>query len=225
VFVGHLAAGLALKARVRHAPLGPLLAGTTFLDLLFGVFGVLGLERAVVGTPPVFANWDLDIGYSHSLLMSVLYSVALGWLAARWWRSVSIGVAIGLAVFSHFVLDVVSHRPDMPLVGLGTADDVKLGTGLAAHPLAFFALELAWCVAAWRWYDAANRRLLGTLLVLMALWANNVFGFFPAPPLSAAGQSVMTVAGFAIAGAALWWAARPTEARRTVADGRTPAAA
>jgi hypothetical protein len=225
VFVGHLAAGFALKARVRRAPLGPLLAGTTVLDLLFGVFGIVGLERAVVGTPPVFANWNLDIGYSHSLLMSVLYSVALGWVAARWWRSAAVGVAIGLAVFSHFVLDVVSHRPDMPLVGLGTTHDVKLGTGLAAYPLPFFAVELVWCVVAWRWYDATNRRLLGALLVLMALWANNVFGFLPAPPLSPRGQSVLTVLGFAIAGAVLWWAARPTEARGTGTDRRDSAAA
>lgn len=217
MFVGHLAAGFALKARVPHAPLGPLLAGTTFLDLLFGVFGILGLEHVVVGDPAVFANWDLDIGYSHSLLMSVVYSVALGWLAARWWRSVAVGVAIGLSVFSHFVLDVVSHRPDMPVIGLGSSMDVKLGTGLATHPLAFFAVELAWCLVAWRWYDTTNRRLLVTLLVLMALWANNVFGFAPAPPLSATGQSVLTLLGFGIAGSVLWWAARPTERRAATA--------
>jgi membrane-bound metal-dependent hydrolase YbcI (DUF457 family) len=225
VFVGHLAAGFALKARVRQAPLGPLLAGTTVLDLLFGAFSLVGLEHVVVGDPPVFANWQLDIGYSHSLLMSVVYSVALGWLAARWWRSGAIGVAVGLAVFSHFVLDVLSHRPDMPVVGLGSSTDVKLGTGLATHPLAFFVVELAWCLVAWRWYDAENRRLLWTLLVLMALWANNVFGFAPAPPLSDSAQAVLTIVGFAIAGTVLWWAARPTEQRRSATDARATAAA
>lgn len=213
MFVGHLAAGFALKARVREAPLGPLLAGTAFLDLLFGVFGMAGLERVVVHEPPVFANWELHIGYSHSLLVSVLYSVALGWAAARWWGSARVGAAVGVAVFSHFVLDVVSHRPDMPLIGLGAMHDVRIGTGLATHPLAFFLVELGWCLAAWRWYDGANRRLLVAFLFLMVVWANSVFGFSPPPALSPVGQSAFTIFGFAVAGALLWWAARATEAR------------
>ncbi|MBI3768182.1 MAG: hypothetical protein HY271_06745 [Deltaproteobacteria bacterium] len=213
MFVGHLAAGFALKARVREAPLGPLLAGTAFLDFLFGVFVMIGLERVVVHDPPVFRNWELHIGYSHSLLVSVLYSVALGWLAGRVWRSTSVGVALGLAVFSHFVLDVVSHRADMPLVGLGMNHDVLLGTGLATHPLAFFLVELGWCLLAWRWYDGGNHRLLLMFLVLMAIWANNVFGFVPQPALSSSGQAAFTIFGFVIAGALLWWAARPTEER------------
>lgn len=213
MFVGHLAAGLALKARVRRAPLGPLLAGTAFADILFGIFAIVGLEHVVVHDPPVFANWELDIGYSHSFLASVVYSAALGWVAARWWRSTSIGVAIGIALFSHFVLDTLSHRPDMPLIGLGATRDVKLGTGLATHPLAFFAVELGWCALAWWWYDPGNRRLLVTLAVLMALWANNVFGFATQPALPVTAQAIVTIAGFGIAGASLWWAARPTEAR------------
>jgi membrane-bound metal-dependent hydrolase YbcI (DUF457 family) len=211
VFVGHLAAGFALKARVREAPLGPLLAGTAFLDLLFGVFGMIGLERVVVHDPPVFGNWELHIGYSHSLLVSVVYSVALGWLAGRVWRSTRVGVAIGLAVFSHFVLDVVSHRADMPLIGLGVEHDVMLGTGLATHPLAFVLVELGWCLLAWRWYDGGNRRLLLMFLVLMAIWANNIFGFAPPPALSPGGQAAFTIFGFTVAGALLWWAAQPTE--------------
>jgi membrane-bound metal-dependent hydrolase YbcI (DUF457 family) len=217
VFVGHFAAGLALKSRVREAPLAPLLAGTAFLDLLFGIFGMIGLERVVAHDPPVFGNWELHIGYSHSLLASLSYSVLLGWLAARRWRGTAIGVAIGLAVFSHFVLDVASHRPDMPLIGFGATHDVALGTGLATHPLAFFIVELAWCLLAWWWYDAGNRRLLITLLVLMSIWANNVFGFSPPPALSSAGQSAFTIFGFVVAGALLWWAARPTELRASLA--------
>ena len=67
----------------------------------------------------------------------------------------------------------------MPLIGLGATHDVRLGTGLATHPLAFFVVELTWCLLAWWWYDATNRRLLVAILVLMALWANNIFGFSP----------------------------------------------
>lgn len=212
MFVGHLAAGLAIKSRVREAPLPALLLGTALCDLLFGIFGLLGLEYAVMHGAPIFANWELHIGYSHSLLASLLYATALGWMAARWWGSPRVGVAIGLAVFSHFVLDVASHRPDMPLIGLGAAHDLHLGTNLAVHPLAFFIVELGWCLLAWWWYDPGNRRLLATLLVMMAIWSNNIFGFSPLPDLSASQQAALTLMSFVLFAATLWWAAQPTEA-------------
>jgi hypothetical protein len=213
VFVGHLAAGFALKSRVREAPLLALLLGTAVCDLLFGVFGMLGVERAVPHGTPVFANWELHIGYSHSLLVSVLYATALGWLAARWWRSSRIGAAVGLAVFSHFVLDVASHRPDMPLIGLGASHDLEIGTNLALYPLPFFLVELGWCLLAWRWYDPRNRRLLVTLLVMMVIWSNNIFGFSQLPDLTPAAQAGLTLVGFLLFAAVLWWAAQPTERR------------
>ncbi len=209
MFIGHMAAGLVLKARVREAPLGMLIAGTAFLDIVHGLLEIVGVEHVVVHGPPVFANWELaEIGYSHSLLVSVLYSVACGALAARWWRSRAVGWAIALSVFSHFVLDLVSHNADLPLVGLGLEGDLKLGTGLARHPVPFFVLELGWCLVAWYVYDATNRRLLLTLLALMALWANNVFGFALPPPPPAPFLGVITIASFAFAGSSLWWAAR-----------------
>jgi membrane-bound metal-dependent hydrolase YbcI (DUF457 family) len=209
VFVGHLAAGLMLKARVREAPLAALLAGGAFLDLVHGALVIAGVEHVVMHDPPTFANMELvQVGYSHSLTASVFYSVAAALLGARWWRSRAAGVAVGLAVFSHFVLDVLTHQADMPLLGLGVEHDVMLGTGLALHPLAFFVIEAGFCLLAWALYDAGNRRLLLTMLVLLGLWANNVFGFALPPPPPEVVQGMMVTAGFALAGAAIWWAAR-----------------
>ncbi len=224
MFVGHLAAGFALKSRVREAPLAALLFGAALCDLLFGVFGMLGLEHAVMHGTPVFANWELHVGYSHSLLVSVLYAVGLGWIAARWWGTRRIGLAIGLAVFSHFVLDVASHRPDMPLIGLGAVHDVRLGTNLAQHPLAFFLVELGWCLLAWWLYDGGNVRLLTTLLVMMAIWSNNIFGFTPLPSVSAPQQAGLTMVSFSLFGAVLWWAASPTESLAGASGGGRRAA-
>jgi membrane-bound metal-dependent hydrolase YbcI (DUF457 family) len=210
VFIGHLAAGLALKARVRTAPLAALLAGSAFADVVHGLLELAGIERAIVRDPPVFANWELvEIGYSHSLVVSLFYSVVIGALGARWWRSRAIGTALALAVFSHFILDVLSHKADVPLIGLGLVHDLKLGTGLAVHPLPFFLVELGWCLVAWYLYDPANRRLLLTLFVLMAVWANSVFGFALPPPPPPAAQGLLTIVPFAVAGWALWWASRP----------------
>ena len=88
MFVGHSAAAFALASRSRAAPLWALLAGTAFLDVLFGVFGALGLERAVVHEPPIFANLELiDLGYSHSLLASLLWSALAFAVGRTAWRS------------------------------------------------------------------------------------------------------------------------------------------
>jgi hypothetical protein len=215
MFVGHYAAGLAIGARVRGAPVAALLAATMVLDLVHLPLRMLGIEPVVVSGPSVFANWNLvQLGYSHSLVVSIVYSVALGGLAGRWWRSGAVGTAIGLAVFSHYVLDVLTHKPDMPVVGLGFTRDLTLGTNLAVHPLPFFLIELAWCVAAWLWFDRSNRRLPVVLAVWMAIWANGVFGFaVPREPLPPMSEAVAALIGVGLAGVSLWWAARPTVAR------------
>jgi len=104
----------------------------------------------------------------------------------------------------------------MPLIGLGAAHDVRLGTDLALHPVPFFLVELGWCLLAWWWYDPGNRRLLVTLLVMMVVWSNGTFGFSPMPVLPPAGQAALTLTGFLLFAAVLVWAARPTELRRAL---------
>jgi hypothetical protein len=175
MFVGHLAAGLVLKARVREAPLSWLLVASVMPDLLCGVLVLLGVESVVVHGSLMFSHFEAAIGYSHSLLASTGYALLAGCAGAAYWRSARIGVALAFAVLSHFVLDVVSHRPDIPLRGFGTHGDVLLGTGLAVHPLAFFVVELLWCLGALYVFDPRNRRLLVTIVVLMAAWACSIF--------------------------------------------------
>src|ERR671914_2830352 len=124
MYVGHFAAGLALKAVEPRAPTWGLLLGVGFLDILFGPFVLLGLERASV-TPGLSPGFSLDyIDWSHSLLMSLVWSVLFGAVFFRWGLPVSL--AMGVAVFSHFVLDVPMHPPDLAIwpnsathVGLG----------------------------------------------------------------------------------------------------------
>jgi membrane-bound metal-dependent hydrolase YbcI (DUF457 family) len=210
VYVGHLAAGLVLKARVREAPLSWLLVATVMPDLLCGVLLLLGVENVVVHGSLMFAHLEPAIGYSHSLLGSIGYALFAGCVGAMCWRSARVGAALALAVFSHFVLDVLSHRPDMPLRGFGASGDVLLGTGLAAYPLAFFVVELLWCLGALYVFDARNRRLLVTIVVLMAAWACSIFGLVEPPPPSAAGLGLTMIATFASTTAVTFWAARRT---------------
>jgi hypothetical protein len=74
VYAGHFAAGLSVKARVPSAPAWAMLFGTGFLDMLFGIFAMLGIERATM-TPGVSPGFSLDfIDWSHALAMSLVWA-------------------------------------------------------------------------------------------------------------------------------------------------------
>lgn len=207
MYLGHLAAGLALKARVREAPLSWLLAATVVSDLLCGALFITGAEQVVVhGECTKFANAHATMPYSHSLtgtLVLAAIAVMLGLRASR-----RVGFALGLAVLSHYVLDVLSHHPDMPLLGFGATPDHLLGTELAAFPVAHYLIELAWCVTAWALLDRTNRKLLWTILVLMALYANTLFAFWCVPVQSAAATGVSMLVMFSVTPLVLLWASR-----------------
>jgi hypothetical protein len=116
MFVGHLAVALAAKRSAPAANLGWLMAGVTALDLLWPIFLLAGLEQlrivpgATAFNPFVFESYP----WSHSLVMSVVWGFVLVGLAR--WRRVSASAALLTAlVVSHWVLDYVTHMPDLPL--------------------------------------------------------------------------------------------------------------
>ena len=212
MFVGHLAAGLVLKARVREAPLSWLLWATVAPDLLCGVLVILGVEQVVVEGTLVFGHLRSDIGYSHALSASIACALIAGAVAARASRSRRVGAALGLALLSHFVLDALTHRHDMPLLGFDASHDLRLGTNLALHPWGMFALELLGCLYAWWVFDRKNRRLLGTLATLLVLYTNSLFGFWALPTPSVATLGGAMFASFVVATLVVLWAGRASAA-------------
>jgi hypothetical protein len=129
--IGHFSVGLAAKPAVPKVPLGILLLATWILDVLAIVFGFAGIERGGSTEPSL----------SHGLFVSVIWSLVAAFLAARIYRDHRAGVVVGLLVFSHWVLDFVSHpmgfghpqRPDLPLlfhgsrnVGLGLYNSISV---------------------------------------------------------------------------------------------------
>lgn len=186
MFVGHFAVAFAARRVEPRLSLPVLLAGVAFLDILFPLFIVLGIEHARI-VPGITAASPLDlydIPISHSLLTSLGWSAlfAAPWLARRQWRP---ALFAGACVFSHFVLDFVTHRPDLPLVP-GGATRVGLGLWNALWPAVIvegllFAGALAYYVRGSR---ATGR--MGTIglalfvVVNIAAWLGGVFG--PPPP-------------------------------------------
>jgi len=148
MFVGHYGVSFAAKKPAPRLSLGALFLAVQLLDILFAIFVLLGVEKLrIVPGFTAFNPYDLYwMPYSHSLLGALIWSalttlVALA--ALRHLRSRDKRIAAGLlgaAVFSHFLLDLPMHTPDLPL-GLDAASP-KIGLGLWNHPVLSLAAEL-----------------------------------------------------------------------------------
>jgi hypothetical protein len=154
MYAGHFAAGLALKTAQPRAPTWALLLGVGFLDVLFGVFVLLGWEHATL-TPGRSPGFALDfIDWSHSLTMSIAWAVLFGLFFLR--RGLPVAFVTGVAVFSHFVLDWFMHPQDLALWPHAHA---HVGLGLWVWwPHGWWWFELAFIVVCGAVYFAGSRR-------------------------------------------------------------------
>jgi uncharacterized membrane protein len=187
MFIAHLGVGLAAKSVAPRASLGVLLLAGQTLDVLCGLLMVTGVERMRV-VPGITRMTPLDLYYypfSHGLLMSLVWAVLFALVGLRLYRDRRIAVVLGLLVFSHWVLDWISHRPDLPLlfdgspkVGLGLWNSVA---GTLVVELGVFLGGLALYVRSTRARDRVGTGALVALALFFAgLFLANHFG--PPPP-------------------------------------------
>jgi hypothetical protein len=157
VYAGHFAAALAIKAKEPRAPTWALLLGVGLVDVLFGLFVLVGIERATM-TPGQSPGFRLDfIDWSHSLAMSLVWAAAYAAIFLR--RGAVVAVACGVAVFSHFVLDLLMHPGDLALWPYAQA---HLGFGIwTAWPKGWWWFELAFIAACSAYYLVRARRVGG----------------------------------------------------------------
>jgi len=186
MFLGHYAFGLAAKRVAPTVSLGTLFLAVQLADELWPLLLLLGLEHVRVApgatrmTPLDFYDYPI----SHSLLALVGWGLGLGALhfaQRRNWRAAGI---LAAGVVSHWVLDVLVHRPDMPVlpqgprVGLGLWNSVGATVALE---LGFYAAGLAIYTATTRPVDRTGRFALWALvLLLVVVWAGAVAGPPPA---------------------------------------------
>jgi hypothetical protein len=154
VYAGHFAAALAIKAKQPLAPTWALLLGTGFLDVLFGVFVLCGIERVTM-TPGMSPGFSLNfIDWSHSAAMALVWAVLYGLSFWRLRRTVIL--ALAFAVFSHFLLDLPMHPPDL---ALWPYSSLHLGIGLWRRwPVGWWWVELAFIAAGYLYYVARARK-------------------------------------------------------------------
>ncbi len=148
MFIGHYAVSLALKKFEKRASLGVLFLAVQFIDILFFPLVLLGIERMnILENFTQSTHFQLEyMPYTHSLLGSLFWAgVAYGlfrWLIVK---KNSVAIVVALAVFSHWLFDLVVHTPDLPL---WSDTSLKLGFGLWNNAIATYALEAVLLVSA-----------------------------------------------------------------------------
>jgi hypothetical protein len=216
MFIGHYGVALAAKRASPGASLGALFVAVQLLDVVFGVLVLAGIEklRVVPGFTRVMPYDLYFMPYSHSLAASVLWA-ALGALAfgvvftsiKDQKAKVLAALVFGLAVLSHYLLDVTVHAPDLAL-GFDDAPP-KFGLSLWNQVDITIALELGLLVAGAALYRGTTvsrvgmetpSRVVGTLLVALIV----VTPFMPVPPTTSIMVLESLGAYLLLAGLAEW---------------------
>lgn len=216
MFIGHFAVGFAAKKIAPRTNLAWLLAAPILLDLLWPIFVLLGWESFriepgnTVFTPLAFDSYP----WSHSLAMAAVWASLMAGVYFGIYRYTPGAVMIWLGVVSHWLLDFVTHRPDMPLYPGGPL----LGLGLWNHKLATMVVEAVMFGAALWLYmrttqaaDKAGKYGFWAFVVFLVIaYGGNAFS--PPPP---------SVTAIAWVGLATWlfvpWIAWFDRHRRSVA--------
>ena len=187
MFIGHHAVGLAAKAVAPRTSLTALLSAALLLDLLWPLFLLMGAEQvqiqpgATAVTPLNFVSYP----WTHSLLMSVCWSLLFGGVYFSLPRYRAGAVVVAICVFSHWVLDFATHRPDLPLY---PGDYRRFGLGLWYSLPATLAVEGVMFIAGIAVYIGLTRptRRWGTfffasyVVAILAIYLATIFG--PPPP-------------------------------------------
>jgi hypothetical protein len=218
MFIGHYGVSFAAKRFTPRTSLGTLFLAVQLLDVLFAVLVFAGLEKLrIVPGFTEYNPYDLYyMPYSHSLAGSLGWSIAAGLLAA------ALGARraspwIGAAVFSHFVLDVPMHTPDMPILG---NDSTKIGLGLWRHRDLALAAELAALgVGLWIWRRAPALepwgRARAAAFVALLVGLTLATPFLP-PPRDGVEFAWQALAGYVVLAALAGWLDRTTRSKRRV---------
>ena len=206
MFIGHFAVALGAKRAVPAIPLGLLVGAAIGLDLLWPVLLLAGLESARIDpgntafTPLAFDSYP----WSHSLVMSIVWGALVAVLAFPRLKSAGAAALVAAVVVSHWVLDYVTHRADMPLWPGGPKQGLALWNSIPGTLIVeglLFGAAVYLYVAAFPARDRTGKWAFWVVIALMTLmWVTSPWS--PPPP---------GLRAVAVAGVAMWlfplWAA------------------
>lgn len=194
MFTGHYSAGFAGKAVDRTIPLWVLFVAVQLLDFVWSILVLMGVEhvRIVPGFMAASALDLYDMPYTHSLTGALVISVIGGAaFCVLWKRAWTAGLIVGLAVFSHWILDLIVHAPDLLIY-----DSYKVGFGLWNYFWPELALEVLLLLVTLLWYlrgvasPVVKRRAWILFAILIAFQCIDKFGPPPAGAAQAAGSAL-----------------------------------
>jgi hypothetical protein len=185
MFIGHYGPALGAKAALRQIPLWVLFIAVQWMDVVWSVLVLAGIEKVRV-VPGLMEGSALDLyymPYTHGLFGALALSVILGAIVAMFMRENKRAAffVVALCVFSHWILDLLVHRPDLWIY-----DGVKVGFGLWRWIWVSLPLELATLLTgAWFYVRTVPARPYGNIVlwVFVALMAALEFyaAFGPEP--------------------------------------------
>jgi len=211
MFVGHYGVSFAAKRVAPAIPLWTLFVAVQLLDVFWAPFVLLGIEKVRI-VPGITASNPFDLyymPYTHSLVAALLWSGGALMLYRMLRLRERVGHAatvVALAVFSHWILDLLVHRPDLPLYD----NTAKVGLGLWNLPIVAFALEtilLFGGMALFLSTTAAPRlRMVVFGLVMLAIQG---YIFFGPPPVSADAAALTALGAYVVFAAVVARLERP----------------
>ena len=209
MFVGHYGVSFAAQRMNRQVPLWVLFIAVQLLDVFWAPFVLLGIEKVRI-VPGITASNPLDLyymPYTHSLVAAMAWSAAAFVVYRLWRRSRSLAaLLVGAAVFSHWILDFLVHRPDLPLYD----NAAKVGLGLWNMPVIAFGLEAAFLFGGMTLFFRGRRGpKTGMVIfgvVMLAIQATVFFG--PPPPSDTAAAAMAFFAYVVFAVFVARWEAR-----------------
>lgn len=158
MIAGHFGLAAAVKSRSREAPLWVLMLATVWLDVIFVPLYLSGIEtlEPVRGSHTAYGGNVIHADQTHSLVGAVALSALLGMGAWLFW-SRRTGIVVALVSFSHWLLDLIVHRGDMPILPGNIGSLPRLGFGLWQLPRVSAAIELLLVLGgAWIYWRAAR---------------------------------------------------------------------
>lgn len=157
MIAGHFGFAAAVKSQKRRVPLWSLMLACVWLDVVFVPLFAAKIETiAVAPRTSGYGSAIIHADYTHSLLGALVLSALFGLVAAiRWGRGT--GTILAAVVFSHWLLDLVVHRADMPFLPANAGALSRMGFGLWRRPVSAMAVELALVLAgAYLYWQAAR---------------------------------------------------------------------
>ncbi len=216
MFVGHYGPALALKRAVPETSLFALAIAVQLVDIAWGVLVLAGIEEVRI-VPGFTESNALDlhyVPYTHGLISTLVWAVAAGlvaWLIAGR-PTIRVAVAVALAVASHWLLDLLMHRPDLPLYG----DSMKVGLGLWNYRWPAFAAEIISLVGGLALYVGGTRPRdtigrIGPAVLGIALSGTQLFNLLVDPATTPRAVAIAGLCSFLAIPVAFAWVDRHRE--------------